>query len=403
MNLGYHRDSKKLVPLKNERRFSNTHLIGKKQTGKTTAIINYVLQDIENGERAVFIDLNGSAIDEILLRVPEHRADDITFLDFADTAFPPGLNLFHNIPRERHARVAGALVDIARAIWDYGSQPTPRLNLYLRAAARVMLDVPNGTLLGLYYLLTSDKHRSIYLPRIKDTIIKDIWEAFGAKKPKEQGELIDSTLTRIFEIVSDPMVRNIVGQYRTSFDLKDTKVLLAAIPESVLGRDISRMLGCILLALIQLDAQPFHVHLDNADRFAPSQLIAMLDSAGSLTLSHRYLDQLDDDLRYALLDTAGTLVWLQIGPKDVNDIKPLLAFAGRAELGLNQNSLYSNLTDLPPRRAYARTDRAILLTMSPLPAPTDPKIAKSIRDRCRSQYGGRREHVEREIEAFVAG
>src|SRR5204863_7354314 len=103
----------------------------------------------------------------------------------------------------------------------YSRSPTPPWNFCLRAAARVMLAVPNGTLIGLYYLITSAVHRRTYLAHVKDTIVKDIWTAFGKKKPKEQNELTESVLTRIVEIISDPVMRNIVGQYRTSIDLKD--------------------------------------------------------------------------------------------------------------------------------------------------------------------------------------
>jgi hypothetical protein len=388
MNLGYCISEKKSVPFVNERPFSHTHLIGKKGVGKTTALMNYVLQDIENGDRAVFIDLDGAATEEILLRVPEDRAEDITFLDF--TEHPPTLNLFYDISQEHHARVAGALVNIAGAVWDYGGTPTPRLDLHLRAAARAILSQRNGTLLDIYYLLTDENRRKQYLKREKDEIVKNMWQRFGEKDSREQNTNIESTLTRIFEIVSDPLVREIVGHYRTSFDLKNTKILLASIPERVFGRDISRMLGCFLLALIQQSREPFRIYLDQADRFAPSQLIELLDSNCAMTLAHRYLEQLDDRLRAAVLGTVGTVVCFQIGPEDVDSIQPLLEFRSQVRLGFNNNSVHF-LSEIPPFYAYARTERVEELYMPDLSAETNPKAAEAIRQRCRSQHAGRRE------------
>ena len=321
MNLGYYRDSKKLIPITNERRFAHTHLIGKR-AGKTTALINYILDGIAAGAGLLFVDRIGTAIDEILKRIPEPRADTIILLDFGDLEYPPGINIFHNISRERHARVAGALVEIARSIWDYGKSPTPRLNLYLRAAARVMLSVPHGNLFGVYYLITSPRHRKRYLSFVKDTIVKDIWQRYGEKKEKEkdqdqdQADLTDSVLTRIVEIVSDPVIRNIVGQSRTAVDFREIldgrKVGLASTPESVLGHDTSRMLGSVLLGLMQLAAlerdnrTPFHIYRDRAEHFAGSHLAALLTSIGdygvSLTLTRQYLDQFDPAFKQVELE-----------------------------------------------------------------------------------------------------
>lgn len=388
MNLGYYKSEKHTVPFRNERPFSGTWLIGKKGTGKTTALINYVLEDIEEGQQAIFIDFEGRATEEILSRVPEHRADAITLLDFAEA--PPVLNLFYDIPREQHPLVAGAFVNIARAIWDYGSQPTPRLDLYLRASARLTLSQQHGSLLDIYRLLTDERLRRQCLRHEKDEIVKDMWERFADKEPREQNVNIESALTRIFEIVSDPLVRRIVGQYRTSFDLKDTTVLLATIPESVFGRDIARMLGCLLLALVQLSGEPFRLYLDNAERVAPAQVIDLLDSPVALTVAHRYLDQLAPELCAALLGSVGTLVSFQIGPEDAERIQPLLTFRAKPSLGFNTNSVYE-LTELPPFTAYARTDRMEHVAIPELPQPTDPKIARAIRNRCASQHAGRRE------------
>lgn len=91
----------------------------------------------------LFLDTTGRGTEEILQRIPPKRADDVIVLDFADAEHPPALNLFYDISRERHSTTAGALVEIARSIWDYGGSPTPRLDLYLRAAARVMLSILN--------------------------------------------------------------------------------------------------------------------------------------------------------------------------------------------------------------------------------------------------------------------
>jgi len=208
----------------------------------------------------------------------------------------------------------------------------------------------------------------------------------------------------VFEIISDPAMRNIVGQYRTALSFREAmstkKVVLVSIPEAVLGRDTSRMLGCIILCLVQMaalerqDRTPFHVYLDRAERFAGSHLADMLDSIGdygvSITLAHRYLGQFDDGFKEALLGSVASLVCFQIGPRDAKDLKPMLALDG--------NDLYPELTDIPPFKAYGRTGgKARLLNMPDLPEETG--AGKAIRHTCRTKYGRPRAQVEREIEA----
>ena len=56
MNLGYYNSAGQHVPFVNERPFDGTYLIGKRGVGKTTALINYALEDIEAGERVIFFE-----------------------------------------------------------------------------------------------------------------------------------------------------------------------------------------------------------------------------------------------------------------------------------------------------------------------------------------------------------
>ena len=41
----------------------------------------------------VLLDPHGDIIDDVLLRIPEHRKDDVIIIDPSDTKFPVGFNL----------------------------------------------------------------------------------------------------------------------------------------------------------------------------------------------------------------------------------------------------------------------------------------------------------------------
>ena len=60
------------------------HVLGPTGTGKSTLLLNLIVQDIAAGRGVVVIDPKGDLVEEVLRRVPEERADDVVVLDPAD-------------------------------------------------------------------------------------------------------------------------------------------------------------------------------------------------------------------------------------------------------------------------------------------------------------------------------
>lgn len=55
-------------------------LRGNPRTGKTTLLVNLILQDIEHGHGLLFIDPHGDAMEDILKRLP-CREEDVIYFD----------------------------------------------------------------------------------------------------------------------------------------------------------------------------------------------------------------------------------------------------------------------------------------------------------------------------------
>src|SRR5438105_15666111 len=75
---------------------------------------------------------------------------------------------------------------------------------------------------------------------------------------KFQVEAISPILNKVGHFVSSPLLRNILGQPRSSLDLRqvldDSKVLLVNLSKGRLGDDVSALLGSFLVTAIQLAA-----------------------------------------------------------------------------------------------------------------------------------------------------
>src|SRR6266852_123559 len=81
VTLGTDINSSQSVTLEQNHRQGGLYVIGKTRSGKTTLLVNLILQDIEQGTGVCFIDPHGDAINDILARLPSHREQDVILLD----------------------------------------------------------------------------------------------------------------------------------------------------------------------------------------------------------------------------------------------------------------------------------------------------------------------------------
>jgi hypothetical protein len=402
-----HRREEYFTPLElsESRRLQHLFVIGRTGTGKSTALKNFILQDIESGAGCAFFDPHGDDTVHLLSLVPPSRQKDVILYDPSDFDFPIGFNPLHNVPPQRRPFVASAIVDCFRAIW--GHSWGPQVELFVYAGVAALLDMPDGTLMGLKFLLTSRTYRARVLSHVQDPAIRDFWETdFETHMPeREQRERTLSTLNKIGALIADPAIRNSIGQSKTAIDFRNIldrqQIFIARLPQGELGIEKSSLIGALLLsnfhltALQRKDRTAFHLYLDEFHQFGNSTIIQMLSGIRkfgvSLTVACQYLDQLSPAMKSALLGTVGTMLAFRTGALDAETLLP--------EFALTRDD--TPLAALPAFHAYARTDRTTELRMPPIPETDRPKIARKIRDRCRSQYALRRSVIDERLSRFI--
>ena len=89
-------------------RFRHTYIVGQTGTGKSTLLLHMILHDIRRPRRGR-VDPHGSLINEILLRFPVQRENDLVLVDPSDVERPIGFNVLRIDEREPFHYQFGAI------------------------------------------------------------------------------------------------------------------------------------------------------------------------------------------------------------------------------------------------------------------------------------------------------
>src|SRR5437667_2871057 len=111
----------------------------------------------------------------------------------------------------------------------------------------------------------------------------------------------------------------------------EDKILLVNLTKGKIGEDTSSLLGAMLLTKIGLAAltltdvpedvrRDFYIYADEFTSFTTTSFAGMLSEMRKyhvgLVLAHQYMDQLDEDLRGAVLGNVGTTIAFRAGLSD---------------------------------------------------------------------------------------
>ena len=320
-----------------ERRRGLYH-IGKTGTGKTTLLINLILQDIAAGLGVCFLDPHGDAISDILMRLPENREIDVIFIDLLDASYPVGLNPYEcSNPQdiELVAQTTAFVMQIFEKLWDV-SRSTPRIAQYLRNCTLTLIENPGMTMAEIPLLLTDEAYRQRLLRNVTNLQVQQFWRQYAAFRPQEQLDRAESTLNKVDEFLSQTILRNVFGQARSTLDFRQVmdegKILLVKLP----GRyeDITSLIGSILIgqllnaALSRADMpeqkrRQFNLYVDEFQRFSTPDMATLLVEARKYAIcsciAHQFRDQLDRANQGATLNAASMVVF-RVSGEDAEEL-----------------------------------------------------------------------------------
>ncbi|MCP6726770.1 MAG: type IV secretion system DNA-binding domain-containing protein [Patescibacteria group bacterium] len=328
------RNTRRKFGIKRDDRRRHFYTVGKTGMGKTVLLENMAIQDIQSGEGMGFIDPHGEASDNLLNFVPADRIKDVVYINPADMEYPIAFNVMEEVDPEHRHLVASGLMSVFKKIWpDVWSA---RMEYILNNTILALLEYPGSTLLGVNRMLSDPSYREEVVSKVQDPMIKAFWtQEFARYTQRFEVEATAAIQNKVGQFISNPLIRNIVGQSESSIDMREImdgqKILIVNISKGRVGEDNSRLLGALITTKLQLAAmsrvhmpeekrKDFFLYIDEFQNFATESFINILSEARkyrlALTLSHQYVEQLEDGVKEAVFGNVGTLLSFRVGAED---------------------------------------------------------------------------------------
>jgi CxxC-x17-CxxC domain-containing protein len=420
------RNRRKRFGIKRDDRRRHVYAVGKTGMGKTEMIVNMAIQDIMAGHGVGFIDPHGEAAEKLLDFVPASRVNDVIYFNPADTDFPIAFNVMEKVDTSHRHLVAAGLMGVFKKIWpDVWSA---RMEYILNNSILALLEYPGSTLLGVNRMLSDVDYRKKIVDKVSDPVVKAFWvQEFSRYTQRYETEATAAIQNKIGQFISNPLVRNIIGQVKTLIDMRkamdEQKILIANISKGRIGEDNSRLLGALTITKLQLAAmsrvdmdeekrKDFYLYVDEFQNFATASFINILSEARkyrlNLILANQYLGQLSEmtamggkstQVLDAVFGNVGTMILFRIGAEDAEFLEPefMPDFEATDLVALGKYNIYLKLmvNGVAERPFSAQT-------LTPLPRPAvnnRDKIIKVSRER----YSTPRASVEEKITKWAAG
>jgi hypothetical protein len=324
--------------IKTDDRRRHMYIVGKTGMGKTSLMENMVIQDIRNGHGVAFLDPHGDSVQKILNAVPSSRINDVIYFNPADLENPMAFNILEAVDSRYKHLVASGLMGVFTKIW--ANLWSARMEYILNNTILALLDSPGNTMLGIPRMYVDKKYRKKIVDNVKDPMVRAFWtDEFANYAEKYRTEAVAPIQNKVGQFLSSGIVRNIVGQPRSTIDLREImdnqKILIMDLSKGKVGEDNSALLGAMLVTKLQLAAmsrtdipeterKDFYLYVDEFQNFATESFATILSEARkyrlNLIVGHQYIAQLEQDkstkVRDAIFGNVGTIILFRIGAAD---------------------------------------------------------------------------------------
>ena len=384
--------------------------VARTRMGKSTLMHHVVAHKMQekaegrDGDAIVVIDPHTDLVAGLLEHVPESLIDRVRLIDLSDHTRAPGINLLDTRIFADRDRTADSVVRVAKGLWE---QWGPRMQSILEQTVKTLHEAnehpttdadEQHTILDGLRLLSNDPYRNAVLAKVNDPFLLEWWARdFGSWHRQYRAEALAPVQTRLSYYSSSKRARAILGQRRSTIDLRETildgGILLVSTSQGTVGRDVAALVGASLLNLVDSvireqgsvslsQRRGALVVVDEMQSMPGVDYESMLSELGkfgaSFILATQSLAKLDDlsrTMRDTLLANVGCLAVFQVAG---NDARTLVW-----ELGKDRVT-EDDIVSLPVHHCYVRSTVGIermpaFSMMVRKPEPGDPSVSARIR------------------------
>ncbi len=400
--------------IKSKDRSRHTYVIGKTGMGKSTLLENMAIQDIQSGNGIAFIDPHGKSAELLLDYIPENRIKDVLYFAPFDMEYPVSFNVMEDIGADKRHLVTNGLMSTFEKIWvDAWSA---RMAYILNNTLLALLEFPDSTLLGINRMLSDKEYRKKVVENLKDPSVRSFWvDEFGKYTERFAAEATPAIQNKVGQFTSNPLIRNIIGQTQSSFNIRkimdEKKILIINLSKGLVGEGNANLLGSMLITKIYLAAMSradasqttlaklpnFYLYVDEFQSFANKSFADILSEARkyklNLTIAHQYIEQMEEEVRFAVFGNVGSMITFRVGAYDAEVLEKEFApqFTAEDLVNLGVYQIYLKLMiDGVSSQPFSAT------SLPPIPAPP-VSFKEQILAESRRQFGRPRAEVEASI------
>ncbi len=408
------RNNRKKFGVKAIDRSKHFYVIGKSGMGKSTLLENMAVQDIQSGNGMCFIDPHGGTAEKLLEYIPENRLKDVLYFAPFDMEYPIAFNIMEDVGVEKRHLVVNGLMSVFEKIWE--DAWSARMAYILQNTLLALLEYPGATLLAVNRMYTDKEFRTKVVENVTDVSVKSFWvDEYAKYTDKYVQEATPAIQNKIGQFAGNPLIRNIIGQPKSSFDLRkimdEKKIMIVNLSKGRVGEGNARLLGSMLITKIYLAAMsradenattlsklpPFYLFVDEFQSFADKSFADILSEARKyklcLTMAHQYIEQMEEEVRDAVFGNVGSMVTFRVGAYDAEvlekEFAPVFVAEDLVNLGLRQ--IYLKLMiDSVTSQPFSAT------TLPPIPLQSI-NYTKEVIEESRKAYARPRPEVEKAI------
>lgn len=417
--LGYNvfRGTKKPIYLSENDRRRHMYVVGQTGVGKSKFLENMALQDMLEGRGFAFVDPHGDSIEPLLGMVPKERTEDVIYFCPSDMDYPMGLNLFEHQTPEQKDFLIQETINMLYKLYDPQRQGIigPRYeHIFRNCALLVMSDPAGGTFIDIPKVLVDNNYARQKLKYVKDQTVLDFWqkEFPSSQRSSEAGEVTSWVVAKFGAFLSNTMMRNIIGQTKSSFDLRkimdEGKILLVNLSKGKTGELNSKLLGMIFVMKFQAAAmsradmdesqrKDFCLYVDEFQNFSTESFATILSEARkyrlNLIVANQFITQLSDEVRESVFGNIGTIISHRIGHSDAEVLekyfRPVFDEDDLQKLPI-ANSIVRTLAGGVPTEPFSMADLPML-------GHSNKQLADALKQLSNAKYGRPKSVVETEI------
>jgi len=416
----FRQEEKKIYFASKADRRRHFYVIGQTGTGKSALLQEMIRQDIANGEGVAVIDPHGELVEHTLANIPKERVDDVVLFEPFDLERPMGLNMLEYDTPEQKDFAVQEMISIFYKLFP-PEIIGPMFEHYMRnAMLALMADKDNpGTLVEIPKMFTEPSFLQERLAKVTDPVVKNFWmREWAATTGNTRSDMLGYVVSKVGRFIENEMMRNIIGQSRSSFDLAEImdsgKIFLANLSKGQTGEVNSSLLGLILVSKMQMAAmkrarmtedqrRDFYLYVDEFQNFTTDSISTILSEARkyklNLTIAHQYIPQLTDQIRDAVLGNVGTVGAFRISAQDAEYLEK------QFEPGFSRFDLVNldNFNVVLKMMLNNKTSTPFKMETYP-PAVGNPQVVETIKKITKLKYGKPKDLVQQDIiqRSFVA-